>query len=248
MVTMPGGIDEYFAAIAALQTQVFASQREQLLAVAQAMIDTVQQDKRIFTFGTGHSHMLAEESHFRAGGLANAVPMLYPALMLHDSARLSGELERTPGVARALFNRYQPQAGEMLFIYSNSGVNAVPVEMALVAKEHGLLTVAVCSLAYARIAPLSNLGQRLPDIVDFVIDNGTPPGDGLIALDGSAWRVGPGSTVLGALIWNALIAEVAVQLQDRSGAAPVYVSSNLPGATEHNAALLNKWQARNPHL
>ena len=191
MITATSGIDDYFTAITALQHQVFTSQREQLHSVAQAMTDVILRDGRIFTFGTGHSHLLAEESHFRAGGLANAVPMLLSALMLHEGARLSSDLERTPGVARAVFNRYQPQAGEMIFIYSNSGVNVTPVEMALVAKEHGLLTVAVCSLAYARVAPLSNLGQRLPDVADYVIDNGGQPGDGLIALDSSAWRVGP---------------------------------------------------------
>ena len=248
MITATSGIDDYFTAITALQRQVLASQREQLYSVAQAMIDVILHDGRIFTFGTGHSHLLAEESHFRAGGLANAVPMLLSALMLHEGARLSSDLERTPGVARAVFNRYQPQASEMIFIYSNSGVNVTPVEMALVAKERGLLTVAVCSLAYARVAPLSNLGQRLPDVADYVIDNGGQPGDGLIALDGSAWRVGPSSTVIGALIWNALITEVAVQLQARSGEVPLYVSSNVPGAAEHNAALLSKWQARNPHI
>lgn len=248
MVTLTSGIDEYFALMAALQRQVLTSQREQLHYVATAMTDAILHDRRIFAFGTGHSHLLAEEAHFRAGGLANVVPMLLSALMLHESTRLASELERTPGVARTLFNRYQPQAGEMIFIYSNSGVNVVPVEMALLAKEHGLLTVAVCSLAYARVAPLSDLGKRLPEVVDYAIDNGGQPGDSLIALDSSPWRVGPSSTVIGALIWNALITEVAGQLQARGCEVPVYASSNLPGAAEHNAALLSKWQSRNPHI
>jgi uncharacterized phosphosugar-binding protein len=247
-MTISDGIDEYFARIMALQQQVLESQRQQLYAVASAMTETFVRDRRIFTFGTGHSHMLAEEGHFRAGGLANVVPMLLSAVMLHESTLLSGQLERTAGVARSLFDRYRPIAGEMIFVFSNSGVNQMPVEMATTAKEHGLITVAVCSRAYAQVAPLSGIHQRLPEVADYVIDNGGQPGDSLIALDGSPWRVGPSSTVIGALIWNALITESAFQLKARGVEVPVFASANLPGAAEHNAALLSNWQTRNPHI
>ena len=143
---------------------------------------------------------------------------------------------------------YQPQAGEMMFIFSNSGVNLAPVEMALLAKEHGLISVAVCSLAYARVAPLSSAGRRLFEVTDYVIDNGGEQGDSLIPLEGTPWRVGPSSTVINALLWNALVTEVAFSLQARGMAVPVFGSSNLPGGVEHNAALLQKWRGRNPHI
>jgi uncharacterized phosphosugar-binding protein len=151
-------------------------------------------------------------------------------------------------MARPVFERYQPQAGEMLFIFSNSGVNIAPVEMALLAKERGLISVAVCSLAYARAAPLSSAGRRLFEVTDYVIDNGGEQGDSLIPLEGTAWRVGPSSTVVNALLWNALVTEAAFILQARGLAIPVFGSSNLPGGAEHNAALLQKWRARNPHI
>src|SRR5512136_1177443 len=201
------GLDQYCSAIQTLQSKVVAAQRETLIEVAARMAECVERSERILLFGTGHSHMLAEEGHYRAGGLANAVPMLQSALMLHESSILSGRLERTAGVARPVFERYQPQAGEMLFIFSNSGVNIAPVEMALLAKERGLISVAVCSLAYARVAPLSSAGRRLFEVTDYVIDNGGEQGDGLIAVPGLAWRVGPRSTVINALLWNALVTE-----------------------------------------
>ena len=215
---------------------------------AELCAQTIAGDGLVHLFGTGHSHMLAEEGHYRAGGLANVVPMLQSALMLHENSILSGRLERTAGVARPIFERYQPQAGEMLFIFSNSGVNIAPVEMALLAKEYGLLSVAVCSLAYARVAPLSSVGRRLFEVTNYVIDNGGEEGDSLIALKGTDWRVGPSSTVVNALLWNALVTEVAFTLQARGSAIPLFGSSNLPGGAEHNAALLQKWRARNPHI
>lgn len=242
------GLDQYFDAIRSLQAQAIETQRDRLIRIAAVMVETIVRDKRILVFGTGHSHMLAEEGHFRAGGLAPVVPIFLSALMVHESAIVSGQLERTGGIARLLIDRYQPRSGEMLFIFSNSGVNLLPVEMALAAKERGVIVVSICSLKYARIAPLSILGQRLPDVSDYSIDNGGEPGDSLIAIDGSPWRVGPGSTVIGALLWNSLITEVAFQLQTLSVDVPVYASANMPGASAHNAALLQKWQALNPHI
>lgn len=248
MHAIGGGLDRYFTAIQALQNKVFVSQRQNLADIAARMAECVARDDRILLFGTGHSHMLAEEGHYRAGGLANVVPMLEASLMLHESSIVSGKLERTPGLARPLLDRYHPQPGEMLFIYSNSGVNALPVEMALLAREAGMTTVAVCALNYARVAPLSSIGRRLFEVTDYTIDNGGEPGDSVIALEDSPWRVGASSTVVGALIWNALVTETVQLLQARAIDLPIFASSNLPGAVEHNAALLQKWQGRNPHL
>jgi uncharacterized phosphosugar-binding protein len=248
-VNVPGnGLDQYCSAIQALQSKAVTAQRGELIEIATRMAECVERDDRILLFGTGHSHMLAEEGHYRAGGLANVVPMLQSALMLHESSLLSGRLERTAGMARPVFERYQPQAGEMLFIFSNSGVNVAPVEMALLAKAHGLISVAVCSLAYARVAPLSSAGRRLFEVTDYVIDNGGEQGDSLIMLEGTPWRVGPSSTVITALLWNALVTEAVFTLQARGAAIPVFGSSNLPGGAEHNAALLQKWRGRNPHI
>jgi uncharacterized phosphosugar-binding protein len=242
------GFDRYCSAVQALQARVIDSQRDPLEQIAGAMTETILREGRIFVFGTGHSHLLAEEGHFRAGGLAPVVPILSSALMLHESAIVSGRLERLSGIAGPLLDRYHPQPGEMLFIFSNSGVNLLPVEMALIAKARGLTVVSICSMAYARVAPLSVLGKRLFEVADYAIDNGGEPGDSLITIDDLPWRVGPSSTVIGALIWNALITEVACQLQARSIDVPVYASGNMPGAHEHNAALVQKWHTLNPHI
>src|SRR3990172_9005440 len=153
------GIDRYFAAILALETRVIDGQRDLLMRVAETMADTILRDGRIYVFGTGHSHMLAEEAHFRAGGLAPVIPIFLPSLMLHESATLSGRIERMAGIAESLLDRYRPHTGDMLFVFSNSGVNATPVEMAQAAQVRGLTVVSVCSIAYARVAPLSPIGK-----------------------------------------------------------------------------------------
>src|SRR3982751_3067752 len=137
------GIDAYSRAISTLHEKVLSSQRDLLSAVAQKMTDTLLSNKRIFVFGTGHSHLLAEEGYARAGGLMSVVPIFYTALMLHESIPLSAKVERTPGLAKDLLDRSGIKPGEILFVYSNSGVNHLPVEMAVEAKQRGIITVTV---------------------------------------------------------------------------------------------------------
>jgi uncharacterized phosphosugar-binding protein len=189
--------------------------------------------------------MLAEEGYARAGGLLSVVPILYTALMLHESVPLSAKVERTPGLAADLLDRAGIRPGEMLFVYSNSGVNHLPVEMAVEAKRRGVVTVTVGSIAFANVAPLSPIGRRLADVCDFAIDNGGVPGDGIVQVPGVEWKVGPTSTVIGALVWNALVVETTRLIQAANGDAPVAVSFNMPGYAEYARAIEAKRSAFN---
>jgi uncharacterized phosphosugar-binding protein len=241
-------LDHYLHAMSDLQTHVVESQRAQLLEVAERMAETTRRDGRIFIFGTGHSHLIAEEGFYRAGGLANVVPMLAEHLMLHSLPALGSRLERTPGLAEMILDRYNPEPQEMLFVISNSGVNQLPVEMAIRGHERRLFVVGISSFAYARQAPISNIGLRLDQSVDFALDNGGIPGDATLELEGFPWRIAPSSTVMCALIWNSLVAETARLLLMAGVTPPIFASLNVPGAAEHNKALLEKWRPRNIHL
>ena len=240
--------ERYLQTIRELQAHVVQSQRAKLLELAQRMAETTSRDQRIFLFGTGHSHLIAEEGFYRAGGLANVVPILTEHMMLHHLPSLGSHLERAPGLAEIILERYAPDSGEMLFVFSNSGVNQLPVEMALRGREQGLFVVSVSSFAYAKQAPLSKLGRRLDQCVDLALDNGGIPGDALLALDNFPWRVAPTSTVMCALLWNCLVAETARLLLAAGTEPPVFVSLNVTGAAQHNQALLEKWRPRNIHL
>ncbi|MGZ9234569.1 MAG: sugar isomerase domain-containing protein [Anaerolineales bacterium] len=241
-------LDRYLQSIIELQTRLLQGQRALLLEIAERMAQTTRNDQRIFLFGSGHSHLLAEEGFYRAGGLANVVPMLVEHLMLHHLPSLGSRLERTPGLVDMILERYAPEPGEMLFVFSNSGANRLPVEMAMRGRERNLFVVGVSSFAYARQAPLSDLGLRLDQSVDLALDNGGFPGDALLDLENFPWRVAPSSTVIGAFLWNCLVSETARLLVESDVTPPVFVSLNVPGAAEHNQALLEKWRPRNLHL
>jgi uncharacterized phosphosugar-binding protein len=241
-------LDQYVQAVRELEMRVVQTQRAILIGLAERMAETTREDKRIFLFGTGHSHLLAEEGFYRAGGLANVVPILVEHLMLHHLPALGSHLERTAGVVDMVLDRYAPERGEMLFVFSNSGVNRLPVEMALRGRERGLFVIGISSFEYAQQAPLSDLGLRLDQSVDLALNNGGLPGDALLELQDFPWRVAPSSTVICAILWNSLVAETS-RLLLRSGVTPpIFVSLNVTGAAEHNRALLQKWRPRNIHL
>jgi uncharacterized phosphosugar-binding protein len=241
------GAAAYMNAVIERLTQVAANQTSAIDCAADAVAKTIMNDGMVYILGTGHSHMLAEEGHYRAGGLAAVCPVLIGALMLHENSIASGTFERVSGLAPAIFQRYGLTSRDMLFVFSNSGVNAVPVEAALYARSLGMTVAAVCSMAYAAQIPAGKAGMKLADAADIVLDNGGIPGDALIPI-GDGLRAGPLSTIGGAFLLNAILVEAAQRMVARSHNPPVIVSANMPGANEHNAPLIARYQPRNPHL
>lgn len=247
MQTLPGA-SSYFDAIRDILEQIVSTQGAAIDAAASAVVRTIEADGLVYLFGTGHSHMMAEEGHYRAGGLGAVCPILSSGLMLHESAAASTAIERTPGVGPAVLSRYQLTPDDTLFIFSNSGVNAAPVETALAAKALGVTLVAVASLDYAKATPAKVDGRKLTDIADIVIDNKGVPGDSLVQVGESGLRTGPASTVTGAFILNAVLTEAIWRLAASGRTPPIYISANMSGAMDHNEALVNRFRSRNPHL
>lgn len=246
----PGdGIQRYFDEVTKLQRTVIDSQKELLAEVAVKMAKIIRSKGRIFLFGTGHSHMLCEEAYYRAGGLLCTVPLFQPMILqLHESARLSSMLERMPELAFPILDEYDPQPGEMLIVYADSGSNELPVQIAIEARQRGVIVVGVGSFKYAEIAPKTVVGRKLFEVVDYAIDNHGIPGDALVEVEGTDWRVAASSTIVGATIWNCLLTEAIFRLHEAGEPLPITASFNMPGAAEHNESLLQEWSKVNPHL
>ncbi len=220
-----------------------------LQKVATVFAKAIEDDKLIYTFGTGHSSLLAAEGMYRAGGLACVSAILEPSTTYELGMIAGSSYERLNGQAALILERYPITAGDVLVIYSNSGVNALPVEIAQEAKSRGLITVAVMSLQYSKQAPVTSATkQTLADVCDYLLDNHIPPGDAVVSFYNDTLRAGALSNVVGAFIWNALVAETVGVLEAKGLEAPVYISSNMPGAKEHNARLVEKYRSRIRHL
>src|SRR5881296_1063021 len=138
--------EKYYTVACEQLEKVFTAQRAAIEQASAWLGEALANDRWLYAFGTGHSHALAEEVFYRAGGLAHAVPMLDPKLMLHENAIEATYVERQEGYAAGLLKQYPVAAGDVLIVASNSGRNAVPIELALSARGRGLKVVAITNL------------------------------------------------------------------------------------------------------
>src|SRR5206468_9702804 len=196
--------DKYYAAARGQLEKVFTTQREPIELAAAWLGDALANDRWLYAFGTGHSHMLAEEVFYRAGGLAHAVPILDDQLMLHKEAIGATFLERTEGYAARLLKLYPVERGDVLIVASNSGRNAVPIELAMLGRERGMKVIVITNLAHTGAWPSRHSsGRRLAEVGELVIDNCGVHGDASVELTGMPSAVGPTSSITGAFIVNA---------------------------------------------
>lgn len=226
----------------ALEQEAFA-----IAAAAEIVTECFAADGLLHIFGSGHSHMLAEEAFYRAGGPVRVSPLLQSPYMLHAGAVRSTELEREADQADAILRQYDlvPQR-DCLLVVSNSGVNALPVTLAERAAERGVAVLAITSRAYAD--SIERDTPRLHELADVVIDNHCPPGDALVEIHPGLPLAGPASTIVGMALLNTLLVQVSA-LQAAAGDDPqVLLSANLPGAREHNDALVARFRQRIRHL
>lgn len=234
----------YLSVISELVAKVGTSQSDGVKSAASLIATALDRGGVVQAFGSGHSEALAMEIAGRAGGLVptNRIALrdivLYggqPRAVLEDPA-----LERAPGIARQLYDLAPVDPRDVFVIASNSGVNGVVVELALLVKERGHDLVAVTSLEHSgRVTPLHPSGKRLRDIADVVLDNGAPYGD--VALPG---QIGAVSSVTAAVLAQMVVAEVVARLSEAGQTAPIYLSANIPGGHEHNQLLEARYAGR----
>lgn len=233
-------MSEYLHKIISCLEQIENEERERLDAVSRLVADTIKNGGLIFTFGCGHSHLPGLDAFYRAGGLANVSPMLDTDLMLHNGAAKSSRMEKISGIASEVFRRYTPSAKDMIFIFSASGKNQVPIEMAQTAKMSGVKSVGVSSSSYF------GRGGRLHEHVDIWLDCKVPYGDACMTVGDST--MGGISTYAACFILNScLINGAKLALQD-GVKPPVYISGNVEGGREHNISLENLFMGRVKHL
>ncbi len=236
-------MNEFNNKVKTILDEITSKENENIKNAAKLIFDAVKEEGIVHVFATGHSHMFAEEMFYRAGGLVNINPILEPCLMQHEGAVRSTKLERLTGLAEPIFNSIDKKTGEPFIIVSNSGINAVPVEMANLARSSGHKVIVVTSLSTSmKLAPRNNLNKHLYEVADIVIDNHTPYGDGVIEKDYGL--VGATSSIAGSFIAQSLVLEI-IKLYENACLMPlVYHSANTPGGDEHNKKLYEKYQRR----
>lgn len=236
----------YIQQIRDLIDQIERDEDEPLQRAADLIASSIAGGGIVHVFGSGHSNLLAQEVFHRAGGLVPVNAMLDVNLTIFGSARAT-MVERLEGYAPSVIASYDIRPGEVVIVISTSGVNPVPIEIAERARELGATTIAVMSAdAYADAPSRHSSGRRLAEVVDLVLDTHVPLGDAVQPIGNDGIVVGATSTVLGAVLLNALFVAAAERLAERDEPIPAFVSQNIPGGDEHNQVLIERFRPRIP--
>ncbi|MEK4029627.1 SIS domain-containing protein [Pseudobacillus sp. FSL P4-0506] len=232
----------YMEKVAHLLQETAQKQADSAQQAAHTIASSIKNGGIIHVFGCGHSHMLAEELFYRAGGLACINPIFIEELMLHKDAVRSSSLEQEQNFAFSFMKDIPIQQGDVFIAVSTSGINPVPIDALLYAKKKGAETLALTSLAYSEQASSRHKeGIKLFEVADLVIDNGAPYGDAILAHPHADAEFAPVSTVMGAALLNGIMAEVISILADNNYKPPIFKSSNAGDSKEHNHSLIQRY-------
>ncbi len=202
--------------------------KENIAVLAQKLAENIESDHIIHTFGTGHSHMIGIELFARAGGLGNVNAILDPNTLTAFGAQRSGAMEKLCGVSDIIFDSYKIAKGDIMIISSNSGRNAMPIEMALRCQKEGIYTVAVTNLKQSQTTSSRHpSGKKLYECVDLVLDTCVPEGDAMLEIRDI--KTGPASSISSMVLLNTAVGE-AIKILVEKGIRPyVFQSQNVDG-------------------
>ena len=237
--------NEFFADVHRILSEVEETQAESIAKASALVSECLLNDGIVYTFGTGHSHCVAEEVCWRAGCLAPIDAILEPSLTGHTQLLKSGIMERLEGCAKVILDHRELGDHDVMIVISNSGINAAPIEMALEARKRGLPVIAITSLDYSRQSRVRQSGgKKLYEVASVAIDNCTPLGDAGMRLEGLRQPVGPTSNISAVTIIHAIMVQAAQNMLDTGIEPPVFMSGNLEGGNEYNAPFFKKYRDR----
>ena len=236
---------EYMQKLTDLLQVVHDTNKDKVKELARVFADCIKNDKVIHTFGTGHSHMIGIELFARAGGLGNVDAILDPDSLTAFGAQRSGAVEKLPGLSDIIYDNYKIEKGDIMIISSNSGRNAVPIEMAMRCQKEGVFVVAVTNLEQSKATTSRHpSGKKLYEFADCVLDNCVPSGDALLNINGI--KTGPGSSITSMFLLDTIVCE-ELKICDAEGIkAYVFQSQNVDGF--NNDAIYEKYDGRVKHF
>src|SRR2546421_5508338 len=128
------------------------AQTEALDAASRLCADAISAGGLVHAFGTGHSRVPVEELFPRYGSYPGFNPLVELSMTFHtqvvgaNGQRQAMFIERMEGLAERILSNFELRPSDAMMVFSASGLTAVPIEIAMGARERGLAVVAVTSV------------------------------------------------------------------------------------------------------
>lgn len=236
---------EYIEIVKTLLDQIVEEEADHLKEAARLIADAIEGDGRLFAWGSTHSSTTMQDIYVRAGGLMVLNAIFIPGLeaLQTNPFGVTSKIERLSGYAEVILDYTPIRAGDVLIVVSVSGRNAVPIEMAKIAKERGIKVIAVTGYEYSTsVEPRHPDGKNMYAYADVVLDNKAKAGDAVLAADGMPTKFCPVSGITSTAVLQCLVAETVDELLSRDIVPPVFMAQNLDGGEEFNNKMFEKYR------
>jgi len=237
--------NRYIDQIKDLLDQVVQDNSEEFVKAASIMAEAITGDGRIFAWGSTHSSTTMQDIYVRAGGLMVINAIFIPGLEALQTGPfgITSKIERLEGYAEIILDYTPIREGDVLIVVSVSGRNAVPIEMAKVAKDRGVKVIAVTGYDYTRsVTPRHPGGKNMYAYADVVLDNKAKAGDAILEAEGCPAKFCPVSGITTTAVLQCLVAETIEQLLERGVTPPVFMAQNLDGGEDFNNRMFEKYR------
>ncbi len=234
-------VDQYIHDAIGIIEEIHDQEKEKIKEASTVLAESIKAGNIGHIFGTGHSEMACREVFTRAGSLS-----CIRIIGVHYDLE---KFERLEGMARIFLADYEIRKDEPVFVISSSGINALPIEVAMLCKEKGGKIIAFTSLEHSKLVkPRHSSGKKLYEISDIIIDSHVPAGDALVKMEGLDNRVGPVSSLAVLSIINSIVVETTSMLLEQGITPPIRKSRNMPGGDENNQKFKKIYGQRIPEL
>jgi uncharacterized phosphosugar-binding protein len=235
--------ERWYARVDEVLAKIRTTQAEAIRQAAQLIAEAAAGGGGLHIYDTGHC---SGEPLHRAGGLYMMRPLRFgfnvestASPKRAESAaerRRAGRQESDERIVELALDRSALMPGDALIVNSVSGKSALPVQVALSARERGLRVIAITNIAYSSaVESQHSSGKKLFEAAEVVIDNCGVVGDASLEIEGMETKAVPTSGLTFCYIIWAITAEAIAQMTARGLKPHVYRSVNLPDGEAFNA-------------
>jgi len=238
---------KYLSTTIKLLSRIQDEETDAIEQAAKLIAYAIEQGHCLFAFGCTHSSLPIQDLVYRAGGFMLVNPLFGPGITALDikPTTISSAMEQMEGYARVILDNSPMQSGDVLILVSVSGRNAVPVELAQIARDRGIKVIGVTSREYSEaVAARHSSGRKMNDFADILLDNKAPKGDAVLDAKEVPQKFSPVSGVTSIALLQTLIAATIEELLSRGIVPPIFLAANVDGGAEYNARLLKQYHDR----